>query len=520
MFKLLRNRWLHRTLFLGVLVALGVGIFHFEQPMPMCEIDAGNPVPCCFADNGRRFMTVAATSDVSMKGPLQIWDCHTGAEISRHFENDYLVSPIFSKNGRRFAGETIENEEVEKGRASRKLHLVDLADGTALDMALEDDAWGKLRFTPTGDLLMRVINSKEGRELQLYESASGRLLGKYISELLEMEEPTDEMILFRTRTPPAGWSLEIWSVPERRSLATLPDAGAPICSRDGKFLAFERIAGNERPTGAWVVWNTASARIEAEFQMDEWADVIPAISPKNRWLVSYGKGFVELLEFPSCKPIAKLPKDLVDRRVHFSPDGRCIAMLGWNHGMSMVLAETPTLDVRWEKADSPMRHPFLFREFSTDSRTLLSYQTAAPTLIARDSETGETRAHVHLVCDGDPKLTMTPDQKMLLIHQTVGSRKESWVDRLPWASRLLPTHTDCVVLVGTNACQERFRITGMKTNHAMLSDDGNTLVTQHDGMIRCWDVNAWKPLYWPIGVPAGLAVLGVLIAWWRGRRRV
>ncbi len=56
------------------------------------------------------------------------------------------------------------------------------------------------------------------------------------------------------------------------------------------------------------------------------------------------------------------------------------------------------------------------------------------------------------------------------------------------------------------------------TRTAMLSDDGNTLVTQHDGVIRCWDINAWKPLHWPIGVPAGLAALIVLFTVWRRRK--
>ena len=48
MLNLLRNRWLHRVMFVSALIALGVGTYHFEQPTPMCEIDAGNLTPRLF----------------------------------------------------------------------------------------------------------------------------------------------------------------------------------------------------------------------------------------------------------------------------------------------------------------------------------------------------------------------------------------------------------------------------------------------------------------------------------------
>ena len=56
---------------------------------------------------------------------------------------------------------------------------------------LDDDRPGKLLFTPDAGLLTRLVDSNEGKELQFYDSESGRLLGKYISNELVLDELTD-----------------------------------------------------------------------------------------------------------------------------------------------------------------------------------------------------------------------------------------------------------------------------------------------------------------------------------------
>jgi hypothetical protein len=189
-----------------------------------------------------------------------------------------------------------------------------------------------------------------------------------------------------------------------------------------------------------------------------------------------------------------------------------------HRGILLLVAKTPTLEVCWEQADHRARRPRLFQEFSADSRTLFLYMCEDADLVAYDSETGAVRMRIPLPANLNPRLRMTPDQRALLVHQTPGDRRESWIDRIPWMNRLLPTEADCVVVIDTNACRERFRLTGSGANSALLSDDGSTVVTGHDGVLRCWDLNAWKPLHWPIGVPAGLAVLALLWTGWRRRR--
>ena len=187
-----------------------------------------------------------------------------------------------------------------------------------------------------------------------------------------------------------------------------------------------------------------------------------------------------------------------------------------------LVVETPTLEVRWSYTDRSLNRflPWL-QEFSADSRTLFTLSEDYADVIAYESETGNLRGRIRLLSDSHRIAHPTPDHRALLVYQIPGKRRETWIDRVPWMSRLLPTDTDCVIIIDMNAARERLLLTDWRVCGVQLSDDGNTLVTQHnDGIIRCWDVNAWKPLHWPIGVPAGLAVLGVLFAWWRGRRHV
>jgi hypothetical protein len=84
---------------------------------------------------------------------------------------------------------------------------------------------------------------------------------------------------------------------------------------------------------------------------------------------------------------------------------------------------------------------------------------------------------------------------------------------------------DLTVVVDADSGRERIHLFRHGTTSAVLSGDGQTLVTLHndpDGQLtlRRWDLNAGKPLGWPIGIPAGLGGVCVLFAGWRSRRRM
>jgi len=154
---------------------------------------------------------------------------------------------------------------------------------------------------------------------------------------------------------------------------------------------------------------------------------------------------------------------------------------------------------------------------------------------AYDCKTGAERVKLEL----PPHLTgigsvfssgLTPDRRFLLV-QDFGSRRAerltlwqkilSW---LPWQIPDLDAMKDLVIVFDMDNLSERFRLEGWNSDKAMISTDGKILATSHHvgdehQIIRCWEIDARKPLHWAIGVPAGLAAIAVVFAWWRGRRK-
>ncbi|MSQ93678.1 MAG: hypothetical protein EXR98_03885 [Gemmataceae bacterium] len=164
--------------------------------------------------------------------------------------------------------------------------------------------------------------------------------------------------------------------------------------------------------------------------------------------------------------------------------------------------------------------------FSADGETLYVYALTHSEMRAYESSTGTLRTTFVLPGDAkdlEPSVTKTTDGRFLLIHRSVGGMGPApWWSKLPGVGRLLRRErNDTVLVLDMNRRRERFRLHGWNTSSSLLSDDGRTLVTAHfendRRVLRCWDVDAWKPLHLPIGVPAGLGAVVVLLLWWRGR---
>lgn len=531
--NLIQNRWLRRALIACVLIALGFGVYHFEPPAPTCEIESGRRQMLLAFAFGESAIATCVEGEAGLDarhiptvGPLVVWDTRTGAELARHFGTDEsLISPVTCQNGRRFAAEIWAKPEGN-AVAMHLVRSIDLVDHTAVDFPLDDDVGGALSLTPAGDMLTRLIDCTEGKELQIYESATGQLLAKHISKQLSLFDATDRALLFATGAEEIGsMDLEIWSVPERRQLATIPDVRVAAVGPDGHLVLLERLSAKGDRTGTWAIWNVDTLRTEAEFfaQGDGAINARPLFSPDGRWLamltVEPGPTglmdcFVELREVPTGRSIAKLPGSF--GKIHFSPDGRWLAVQGRQEGTPVQVAEIPGLEVRWSHTDRAD-----LWEFSADSHSLFTFihSRDCAEIVAWASDSGTVRARTPLV-RGNLCWQRTLDKRAFLIHERNGERKQNWLSDIPWLGGLLPKATDSVVVIDTNGGGERFRLTGAETRSAQLSNDGKTLVTQHgDGLLRCWDVDVWKPLHWPIGVPAGIGALALAFGWWRRRAK-
>ena len=306
--------------------------------------------------------------------------------------------------------------------------MIDLAGDSANEVSLGDEADGELSFTPAGDLLARLIHCNGRAELQVYESATGRLLAKWASKHLYLQALTDDALFFTTGTEEAYLGctdLEIWSVPERRRLATVPSARSATISPDGSVLLIERANAIGSPTGMWAIWGMQQLRIKTEFSAE--IETPPQFSPDNRWLAIQTKSlrgdgesehFVELRECSSGRLTAKLPKWI--RGMHFSPDGRWLALdeqLGPDvpepdaaSEVPLLMAETPALGVGWTLTD---RFPEVEVDFSHDSCAVFTVSKENSEVVARESVSGNTRRRFPLRLEGG---RMRPDRRTLLLY--------------------------------------------------------------------------------------------------------
>ena len=107
MSKLFRNRWLHRTLFVGMLIALGVGIYRVTPPEAMWERDGSEIEPRCFADGGRLLVNSGRPDPFVDRwrappvfGPIKTLEIRTGTEPSSQKSSGLGGCPgAFSRDG-------------------------------------------------------------------------------------------------------------------------------------------------------------------------------------------------------------------------------------------------------------------------------------------------------------------------------------------------------------------------------------------------------------------------------------
>ncbi len=550
MSKLLRNRWLRWSLLAGVLIALGVGIYCVEQPEPMCVIEGTEIKPAAFAAEGRGLVTLAdAGGRRRASGPVQVWNSRTGEKIA-HFElnEGKLNWPVFSRDGRYFAAVTTPAQipQNKDDVVVWALLLLDLSAGTTRRMPIPASAnlppeirgqtFSAPRFSSTGEWVA-CLAEFEPKGLRVYENASGRLLDEV--ECVNGYQFTQEFLLHGIRGKLENTNIGVWSVADRKPLAILKDAGPRwTVTSNGSYCLAECREPDGKKFGQWAVWNLRTGRIDGPFQSELIPGTFPIISGDGRWVAAKCRGrqgnYFELRELPGGRQIATLRAHL-PLAMQFSPDGRFLLIEGVDAKATQTMLAVPSLEVLWQQERPALRGAWGGKEvidslFSHDSNTIFTDALGRPDVLCMDCATGQIRQAVPLKGETHSQflsLHMTPNRRSLLVRQAapLNLPEPFWIPWLQWLLRTRPPvrSNDTTVVLDTNTCRERFRLHGWDATAAMLSDDGRTLVTTHDEddrrYLRCWDVDAWKPLHLPIGVPAGLGAVIVLLVWWRGRRR-
>jgi hypothetical protein len=290
-----------------------------------------------------------------------------------------------------------------------------------------------------------------------------------------------------------------------------------------QYQILEPARTDGEPTGDYLVWNIRTHRIEAEFQAEVGTrHASQHISPDGRWLAARCENqqdhYFELRDFPSGRLVGKTREIL--HYADFSPDSRFIIMDDQGPSKRVVL-EVPSLKVLWKQNEVAF-HPTM--AFSHNAR--IAFAASKPSQVeAYDIATGSLCSVVRLASkhpsDG-MSLQLTLDRRVACVHQTHADQPgNGWLDRILWLTK--QGKNDSAVVFDTNTSHERFSLVGWDTREARLSDDGSTLVTVHRESndrrqrLRCWDVDARKPLDGAVGVPTGLAALLGLFMWRRTR---
>jgi hypothetical protein len=313
-------------------------------------------------------------------------------------------------------------------------------------------------------------------------------------------------------------------------------------SADGQYLLVESRAPGEK-RGRWRVWNLHKQWVQAEFQTDCDPDRV-VFAPTNETVALRGESSIELRHLATGKRLGRLNDRRVGDRPAFSPDGRLLIaadapvrhMGGWvvpNRGLRVL--DATTLKEIWNDGQSQASMCI----FTPDSKRIMQIFDASNEVRILDSATGAVIRTIALPPNHSARMpAMTPDGRFFVAHRDHDDMVALWVVVAvdPWWKKALrwtgidperfdSSNRDHAVVYDLENDRECLCLVGWNVIDALLSDDGNTLITLHvedDGRVmRCWDVHAWKPLRWAMGVPIGVGVGLIVIAkiWARSRKR-
>ncbi len=556
MSKLIRHRWLRRVLGLAALLALGVGIYRLEEPAPRWGIDTDRPAMPFLADHGKRLVTVQVKSNAvtirqtrksdgktrqtfeatwRSRVRLHVTDIDTGTRLASFFDDDTVVlASAQSNDGRFYAAETCSIAVAEAAQHGKHVLLrIDLIEDKVLEIPLGDTPVNTtLTFSKDGKLLARVSEKHhqemddEPKRLEVFDTQTGIRLHDLASMGLQSPEHFSDGFLLHDKPSPKG-EAAIEAFNPRTGARLFSSVSTRILiSPDGGYLLCADQPHGEKSI-PWTLWNMRTFAREGKVLLSD-----PGyFSLDGRRFVDYAPaGEFLVRELPSGRQVGTVPFLGRIFTLCFSPDSRHLAVV-YADGPALALFELPTLKMLWTQASDDAVLPL---HFGPDSKTLFALQAQPRELHAYECANGNLLYRLALPRSPNgfdmPLHQMAADQSAILIlepHGVWSIEKVAWWPRirawLPWLSRLPEAKNDIVVVLDSTTSRERFRLQGWNAQTAVLSDDGNTVVTTHTEaedrhIIRCWNVNAWKPLHWPIGVPAGLATLFVIVGCWRTRR--
>jgi len=385
---------------------------------------------------------------------------------------------------------------------------------------------------------------KTASRLCVYDAATGRQIADRPTLSLISDGLVAEDCLVHLAP---GNEIEIWSLTEKKGVGTLEHAdNTARLSPDGRYLLAQRRAPDEQP-GKWRIWDLRARKRTAEFLLE--FDITSVVfSPlRDEMIVRVGPRFhlIERRSLATGERLADLNDTRLGGTLAYSPDGRLLIaadapvrqMGGWvvpTRGLRVL--DATTLKEMWNDGQTQASSCI----FTPDSKRILQVFDAGNDVRVLDSATGAVLATVALPPNQTARLpALTPDGRSFVVHWNRHDVVMVWFFLMvqdPWWKKAIrwtgidperfdSSNRDHAVVYDLENDRESLRLVGWNVSDALLSDDGNTLITLHeeegDRVMRSWDVHAWKPLRWAVGVPIGVGVGLIVVAkcWARWRKR-
>jgi WD40 repeat protein len=433
--------------------------------------------------------------------------------------------------GRLFAA-ALNSLLLPDGSRRRTLVCLDVIKGKISEMtSVEPDASFDLSFSPRGTYLLRECagggdDRDRVKTLHVFECATGRLLGRLTDVVAWHWDLIDENLLIQTPIRAGAHRLEVWRPLERKTIATHENVGAEsVLSADGSTLLLWGTATTHR-----IIWNVKMQRVQGEFHNDGGVVIGgETLSPDGRWsatsVVTWDGPQIELRDLQDVKRPPRVIEKL--RAGEFSPDGRFLACESDRTSISIV--NSADGKVIWRDAME-----LASCVFSKDGQTAIVMADVGPAsspsleLVCRDAATGELRKRTVLStrhAKGTTSLVQQTADRALIRVPEAGRGDQGFLARLPWiGDHFADRRNDLTIVIDTRTGEELLCLHGLDTGTALLSEDGEFLATHHrydsGSVVRCWRVDAGKPIGFAVGIPAGLGGLFVLmrLAWRRGEK--
>ena len=508
-------------LFVGCIMAIGVGVFGYLRTQPRCVLET-SWCAWSLSPDGMRVLT----------GEWEVFDTHSGVKLFSLPSDGQQC--VFSKDGRHIA---IRSEDGRVG-------LIDWQTGDVwrYDNPLPNDPEGFLEFSRRGRWLF--VHAMTGKECVVIDVATRRItrrLAGAVSGIGPHEvsgiSPDERFVLLKKGEN----DVVVWDLDHDRQHGELPlQLSQWQISPDGRFVADYRWSEKREEHGI-DVWDVTALRrvFRHKIPLNRY---VATFSPDGGRLavcscVDWRKKIwqVEMLDTMDGKVVGPAP-NLPMRHVYdvdslsrdgtaFSPDGKllfvkgngCVAMVDGISGALLWMGNN------WG------------RTYFADGAAIVTYQID-PNGLADfvDARSGQFKAAIP-VTFFDDTLRATPDGRYCVIPGNCYRKPNRGICAV-WLEKMLPAFNDpkttCVVVMETSTWREALRVVGCGDS-ACLSADGGTLVTSQNlggdwngtppgpFVLRVWDVHSAKAWLWAIGIAlgSGLAWHSILFVWRRLRKR-